>query len=147
MTEAANKQSQTQVFLFSPRTETWREDYGVKEQALEVIAKPGEVYGVIAILDPKLPAKLFSDESANPNATFFANTAFTVLSTDTARVEQGGTLELYLPEEPLQFVTSLGAQPKPGTAVLVRLSGSDNKLGYEIVPPERVRYQALKYKF
>ena len=146
VTEAANKQSQTQDFLFTPREDYWMEGYDVKEQALEVIAKPGEVYGVIAILDPELPAKLFSDESENPNEAFFADTAFTTLSTDVARVAQGGTLELYLPEEPLKFVKSLGAQPIPGTAVLVRLSGSDNKLGYEIVSPEQIRYQASKYE-
>ena len=137
-------QTQPKVLTLTPRTDTWFEDYDVKEQALEVVAKPGEVYGVITILDPKLLKELFSNRNG-PDAAFFASLS-TVLSLDVARVEKGGALMLYLPEEPLQFVKSLGAQPKPGTAVLVRLSGSDNKLDYEIVSPKQIRYQASKYE-
>ena len=95
------------------------------------------------ILDPNLLDKSLG--SNGPDAAFFANLT-SVFSIDTTRVAQGGALELYLPEEPLKFVKSLGAQPKPGTAVLVRLSGSDNKLGYEVVSPKQIRYQASKYE-
>ncbi len=147
-TEIAHQQPQINPFLFEPRTDTDREDYHAGEQALEVVAKPGEVYGVIAILDPKLPNKLFAKYGGDDELKAFLSTspAFTVLSTDTARVEQGGTLTLYLPEQPLRFVKSLGVSPKQGTAVLVKLSGSSNRQGYEVVPPEQVRYQAFKYE-
>ena len=141
--KAIFQQPQAKVLVLTPRTETWSEDYNFKEQALEIVAKPGEVYGVITILDPNLLDKSLG--SSGPDAAFFANLT-SVFSIDTARVAQGGALELYLPEEPLKFVKSLGAQPKPGTAVLVRLSGSDNKLGYEVVSPKQIRYQASKYE-
>ena len=140
--KAIFQQPQAKVLVLTPRTETWSEDYNFKEQAL-IVAKPGEVYGVITILDPNLLDK--SLRSSGPDAAFFANLT-SVFSIDATRVAQGGALELYLPEEPLKFVKSLGAQPKRGTAVLVRLSGSDNKLGYEVLSPKQIRYQASKYE-
>ena len=141
--KAMFQQSQVNVLILTPRTETWSEDYNFREQALEVVAKPGEVYGVITILDPNLLDESLG--SNGPDAAFFSDLT-SVFSMDTAQVEQGGTLELYLPEKPLRFVKSLGAYPKPGTAVLVKLSGSNNQKGYEVVPPEQVRYKALKYE-
>ena len=145
---AIYNQSQTQVFQFNPRKDTSPEDYNAKEQTLKTVAKPGEVYGVIAILDPKLPVKLSSKYGADEEtaALFADNPTLVSLLVDMTRIEKGGALELYLPEQPLQFVKSLGAHPKSGTAVLVKLSDSKNQQGYEVVSPEQVRYQALKYK-
>ena len=141
--KAIFQQPQAKVLVLTPRTETWSENYDFKQRALEVVAKPGEVYGVITILDPKQLDKSLG--SSGPDATFFANLT-SVFSLDVAQVAQGGKLTLYLPEQPLRFIKSLGAQPKPGTAVLVKLSNSKNQQGYEVVPPKQVRYQALKYK-
>lgn len=147
--EAASRNAQTQVFSVRPGMDTSSaEDYNLKEQTLEVSAEPGAVYGVFAVLDPNKPAELFAKYGGDDEVKAFysAKPTLTVLSRDMARVEQDGTLTLYLPEQPLQFVKSLGARPKQGTAVLVKLSGSKNPQGYEVVPPEQVRYQALKYE-
>ena len=141
--KAMFQQSRANVLILTPRTDMSYEDYNFKVQALEVVAKPGEVYGVITILEPNLLDKSLG--SSGPDAAFFANLT-SVFSMDTARVGEGGALELYLPEEPLQFVKSLGAHPRPGTAVLVKLSNSENQQGYKVVLPEQIRYQASKYE-
>lgn len=94
-------------------------------------AKPG-VYGIAIRLD--LDDVQLDQPALTSSLPWSDAVLFSV-----ERADAQGRVSFALPNEPLRFVEAFAAESEPGTAVLVRLSGTDFDNGwYEVVVPKRV---------
>lgn len=118
------------LLYFSPRTDP---NAPLEEVTLELTAPPG-TYGIVTMLDPAT-LQQYELPTAEDDLTGFD----LYLSFEVVRFE-GATFTANLPAKPVRFVEAFGAEPEPGTAMLVRLGSGEN--WFEVVSPEDVTLEA-----
>ncbi len=120
------------VFVLNRRRDTGAP---LQETSLRVANLEPGVYGVAVLLDPGMLTG-FLPSDAKP-VDF--NVALEVV-----RVEEGERLTVHLPEGNVRFVEAFAAEPRAGSAVLVKLEGvpAGGRSWFDIIAPARVDVQA-----
>lgn len=115
-----------------------RRDIGapLQETSLRVADLEPGVYGVAVLLDPGTLIGFLPSDAKPVDLN---------VSLEVIRVDEVGRLTAHLPEGSVRFVEAFAAEPKAGSAVLVKLNGVPTGGGswFDVVAPAQIDVQAV----